>query len=242
MTRNSLSPLVVLLLVSGCGLIVDLPDAQVDDGGSVGTGGAGDGDDNGDGDGSAGEQETGGTGSVLGDGDGDEPVGGDGGKRGDGGSPMGGMSSDSGGSDSGGSDSGGSPPTGGDPSTGGTSGECEEPCDCDGDGALRDDVECGGDDCDDDDNRVFPDQTMFFSTPANEVIGFDYNCDGDIQRPPGQDQTLNCAAISLGSCSTTQGFEELPVCGGRADWGTCVSGTLKCVFSSVEDNRIMRCH
>jgi hypothetical protein len=50
-------------------------------------------------------------------------------------------------------------------------------CDADGDGAARDDAQCGGDDCDDSDARVKPGQTAFFDTPRASG-GFDFDCDG----------------------------------------------------------------
>jgi hypothetical protein len=49
-------------------------------------------------------------------------------------------------------------------------------CDNDGDGVLRDDAQCGGTDCDDDDARAKPGQMSYFDTPRASG-GYDFNCD-----------------------------------------------------------------
>ncbi len=50
-------------------------------------------------------------------------------------------------------------------------------CDLDGDGQLRDDADCGGNDCDDADARAFLGQTDFFDTPRASG-GYDFDCNG----------------------------------------------------------------
>lgn len=221
MTRAPAPATLLLLSVGGCGLVMDLPDARVDDAASTATGGL---------------DSTGGNDGASdggGAGDGNQPSEVTGGK--DSGSTMGGAAPTGGASDLG-----GAPETGGSSPSGGTG--CEDPCDCDGDGAARGDAECGGTDCDDSDARVHPDQTQFFAEPANDDVGFDYNCDTDIQRPAGQDEEISCAAISLGNCSSVQGFQQVPACGESAAWGKCVTGTLNCSWSVLEENRVVRCH
>ncbi len=235
MTRAFSSGALSLVFLGGCGLVVDLPEARIDAPALVATGGKGSGD------GSGGSSDGGGAGSnhgdgdEAGDGDGDAEVSSGGSDGSGGGTSMGGESPQSGGARA--IDE---PETGG-TSSGGNNG-CPAPCDCDGDGALRDDVACAGTDCDDDDARVFPGQTQFFAEPANEQIGFDYNCDGQIQRSEGNTQAIDCALISLGSCSSVQGFQQVPACGGRGDWGKCVPGTLTCDWSVLEESRVVRCH
>jgi hypothetical protein len=94
-----------------------------------------------------------------------------------------------------------------------------ELCDRDEDGSESE--ACGGEDCDDNDPDVHPEQTRYFVTP-NESVGFDYNCSGPIERDPSE-PSLSCS-LELAQCDpTAQGFmgETLPECGKQGDWGQC---------------------
>lgn len=63
-------------------------------------------------------------------------------------------------------------------STGGAGGACDT--DADDDGHVS--IACGGDDCDDTDNRAYPGQTQGFGTPRNGGGSgdedYDFNCSG----------------------------------------------------------------
>lgn len=119
--------------------------------------------------------------------------------------------------------------------TGGVGG-CN-PCDCDNDGALSE--ACAGDDCDDNNDEVFPGQVLFFDESSGSV-GFDYNCDDRSER---EFQTaVNCAGLALLGCeSESEGFlGALPSCGTSAAWGGCRVDGLSCVDDQI-DTRLMRC-
>lgn len=113
--------------------------------------------------------------------------------------------------------------------------------DCDGDGDGHDaEGSCGGDDCDDADERVHPGQTSYYSE-RQERVGFDYDCSG---RPePEHQRLLMCTGLALAACPTDDsGFlDELPACGEPGSWGTCQTGTVACE-EQVLDELPMRCH
>ncbi len=118
---------------------------------------------------------------------------------------------------------------------GGDAGTC--PCDCDGDGAIA--PACGGDDCDDNDERVFPGQPDYFVEP-NDIVGFDYNCSKTDDRE--FDTPIDCSLLQ--ACDTvTQGFlTSLPTCGESADWGTCKKSALNTCASETLSQKQLRCH
>lgn len=130
---------------------------------------------------------------------------------------------------------------------GGNGGEaadgCEEPCDCDGDNYLAKGA-CGGDDCDDEDEEVHPDQGLYFAARAqSDIVGFDYDCSGAIERDPAQGSAISCAALSLGVCEDAQGFHGTqPPCGLPGAWGACEEVTLSCKAVVLDDSAVARCH
>jgi hypothetical protein len=213
-----------LVVPSSCGLLIDLPAPSDGHSGSANLGGT-DGTDTGGA--NSGGRSVGGTG-------GDTPTSGGGGAddlgaAGSAGSPPGG----------GGGDSGGAASSGG--ASSGGSGGCANSCNCDSDPV--DGPQCGGDDCDDDDPEVFPGQTEFFSTPANDaVIGYDYDCSDEIERP-GSQVALVCDAVSLTKCDDYQGFlGDVPACGATGSWGTCLQGTLSCQEDVLDQEKVATCH
>lgn len=120
--------------------------------------------------------------------------------------------------------------------------DCYRECDCDNDGFES--TSCGGPDCDDFDKNVRPDQTAYFSHPApNPGIGFDYNCDGQLDRAP-EDVLLNCSLLLCGEGG--QGFSgAVPDCGQPGTWSACVSTvsllSLICTAQPLNTQRIARC-
>jgi hypothetical protein len=76
-----------------------------------------------------------------------------------------------------------------------------------------------GDDCDDNDNRVFPGQTAFFTArrPNNT---FDYNCSGTDE--PQFPQGLSCTS-GPGGCQTVGTWlgSTVPACGRSGLQGAC---------------------
>lgn len=121
---------------------------------------------------------------------------------------------------------------------------CAKHCDCDDDGAVAT-GECGGDDCDDEDERVFPGQTAFFTERSeNDAVGFDFDCSGSLERPAGQTDAVNCAQLALGACEDGQGFlGTLPACGNPGSWGSCFLATaVSCEEDVADDEKVASCH
>jgi hypothetical protein len=114
-------------------------------------------------------------------------------------------------------------------------------CDADHDEQLAK-GKCGGDDCDDTDSNVSPDQTDYFDEPQPRV-DYDYDCSGAPERE--QTEPIVCTGLTVVECPTDQtGFlGVLPACGEVGNWGTCVKGSAlePCVEDVVTTPR-MRCH
>jgi hypothetical protein len=114
------------------------------------------------------------------------------------------------------------------------------PCDRDEDGEPSE--TCGGEDCDDSDPNVHPGQANHFTEPS-ERVGFDYDCNGFIERDPAE-PSLSCG-LELAQCDVeAQGFmdDPLPACGEQGSWGQCVQGDLAglpgmCAGEKLEDRR-----
>jgi hypothetical protein len=118
--------------------------------------------------------------------------------------------------------------------TGGVSGAgggaCQSPpCDCDGDGYLDKGGSCGGDDCDDADNRAHPGQGEFYDSQSKGVGGFDFDCDGT---PLPKFHVVNCG-VGLLACpppAQGDGYEApVPSCGVEAMYVKCVMSGAVCV-------------
>jgi hypothetical protein len=120
--------------------------------------------------------------------------------------------------------------------TGGTT--CKAPpCDCDGDNHYAETTECGGDDCDDKDNRAFEGQTQSFFTPTLGNGDFDFDCDG-AETP--ELPLHNCTGLLC--AGSTVGFIAAPTCGTMGTWAKCVgSGATGCAASP--DGQVpVNCH
>lgn len=135
----------------------------------------------------------------------------------------------------------GTPGPGGGPSSAG-SGGAPGGCDTDHDGHLARGT-CGGEDCDDGDPEIFPEQPDYFAEPRDNG-SYDYDCSGH----PEQEQTdaLVCTGFSLLNCPTDQqGFlGSLPACGEEGRWGKCVTNSLlnTCEEPATATSSVMRCH
>jgi hypothetical protein len=115
-------------------------------------------------------------------------------------------------------------------------GNSVDPCDVDGDEHLAK-GKCGGDDCDDTDDRVWPGQPDYFAERQANV-GFDYDCSGE----PELEETKAVACAGLVSCPSGTGFlESLPACGEVGDYGTCKSAGLGCEGQVIDNQHVMRC-
>jgi len=81
------------------------------------------------------------------------------------------------------------------------------------------DSDCGDQlDCDDGDDRAFPGQTDYFSTPRTSG-GFDFNCDGN-QTPIDTTQGGACQT-DWWSCTGTGWVGGVPDCGNPGTYHTC---------------------
>jgi hypothetical protein len=121
----------------------------------------------------------------------------------------------------------------------GGAGTSADPCDLDHDDHRAQGL-CGGDDCDDGDAQVSPEQTGYFASRQLNV-DFDYNCDD----APEQEQMAAVVCSTLGPCPTgTSGFlDVLPACGEIGAWGKCVKTPPlnTCDKMVIDAQRRMRC-
>lgn len=110
----------------------------------------------------------------------------------------------------------------------GDAGVDADPCDRDRDGFRDKSDACGGDDCDDDDDRAHPD-AGFTSTPATTTTNGDFDCDGVVTRQ--FKENVSCAL--LGDC-TLQGFSGNPPCGVASEYIQCKGTNLNCSIGTSE--------
>jgi hypothetical protein len=121
----------------------------------------------------------------------------------------------------------------------GGAGTIPDPCDVDRDKHRAQGL-CGGDDCDDGDPQVSPEQAGYFASRQPNV-DFDYNCDD----APEQEQMAAVVCSTLSACPTgTSGFlDVLPACGEVGAWGKCVKTPPlnTCDKMVIDAQRRMRC-
>jgi hypothetical protein len=104
-----------------------------------------------------------------------------------------------------------------------------DPCDRDQDGFREKSVACGGDDCDDDDERARPDASFSADMPSAKTQG-DWDCSGQIARQ----YDVNVVCGSLSDC-TKQGFTTDVACGAQGQYVTCKSNlALGCTVDKTE--------
>jgi hypothetical protein len=127
--------------------------------------------------------------------------------------------------------------TGSTSSSSGDGGLC---CDCDGDHFAAE-GECGGQDCDDTDARVYPGEPTYYAVPSKNV-GFDWDCSGTPEPNPALNKTVDCGLVAL-PCATTTGYlaQTPPACGVAAPWGTCTQQGINCVEDVIVQAQVMTC-
>jgi hypothetical protein len=123
---------------------------------------------------------------------------------------------------------------------GGASSAASGCCDCDGDGHPAPGP-CGGDDCDDSDGFAFPGEPAYYIHP-NRTVGFDWDCNGSLERDPELDKTISCAQMTP-PCGGEQGYlvPAPPACGETAPWGGCKQQGVLCVSDIIDQSRPMAC-
>lgn len=111
-------------------------------------------------------------------------------------------------------------------------------CDCDNDG--HDSVACdGGDDCNDQDSRVFPGQTLYFDTQADGG-GYDFNCVNGPEKDPMLDTAHLCVVCVNDEMDAHYFAMTSPSCGMPGEWGTCKAVT--CAKNVIDPTLKMKCH
>jgi hypothetical protein len=142
--------------------------------------------------------------------------------------------------DSAGGGSSGAPASaGGSAGSPGSAGATSNACDRDADGHDAEGA-CGGDDCDDQNPDVHPEQSKHFG--ARSSVDYDYDCDGKQEQE--QMKAIICSELPIGDCTTEEGFlDTLPACGEPGVWGRCAKqGTLNtCMNQPTDNERVMRC-
>ena len=99
--------------------------------------------------------------------------------------------------------------------------------DADGDGYASTTLGACGLDCADDDARVHPGQSAFFSTPylRGDAASWDYDCDGS--QTAETDRLAYCigaATLEVSTCTCAAGWkDDMPSCGETSDWSTASS-------------------
>jgi hypothetical protein len=100
---------------------------------------------------------------------------------------------------------------------------------------------CGGDDCDDQDPEVSPDQTRY-SAERQPNVDFDYDCNGAEEQE--QQVAVMCSGVAVGACPSEVGFlKTLPACGVAGSWGKCqkTPPLNTCDPVVIDGARRMRC-
>jgi len=88
------------------------------------------------------------------------------------------------------------------------------PCDCDNDGYQAEGEDCGGDDCDDRDPLVHPDQ-IYISEPPEPPNEGNWDCTDPIEKQ--YVYNLSCSVLG----GTGEGFRDDPPCGVVSDYYRC---------------------
>lgn len=76
-----------------------------------------------------------------------------------------------------------------------------------------------GDDCNDSDANVNPDQTGFFEQPAIGTQTFDFNCDGNEEKE--QEAVVNCVWAPPDKVCDSGWEGGVPACGQQGTWVEC---------------------
>jgi len=106
-----------------------------------------------------------------------------------------------------------------------------DPCDRDRDGFREKSLACGGDDCDDDDDRAHPDAGFVRATPTPKTNG-DWNCDNVTTREVSAN--VNCAGLLGTTGCNLQGFTTDPPCGADATYVVCKVNGLSCAADPAQ--------
>ena len=110
-----------------------------------------------------------------------------------------------------------------------------DPCDCDNDGYIaKSDACAGGNDCDDRDPAVHPNQTFMAESAEPPNVG-DWDCSGNVEKQ--YVTNLKCPSVLGLACSSTQGFLGDPPCGAEIDYYACQSGLLSCTPGKIGTRR-----
>ncbi len=117
-------------------------------------------------------------------------------------------------------------------------GDAANPCDIDRDGykakGTVGTIECGGNDCDDNDSRANPGIKDISTAKARPTANGDWNCSGAVQKqfPEGQ----SCPGLALGKCAQNTGFTKVVACGEQGDYiTTCTLNIATCVATTKKE-------
>jgi len=106
--------------------------------------------------------------------------------------------------------------------------DSNDPCDKDRDGFKAKGGTCGGNDCDDDDDRASPSVSTYLTFDATgKGHAGDWNCDGTVKRQ--FEINVSCGLLGGGACSSTKGFTGNPTCGTSGKYVQCVTSGALCV-------------
>ncbi|WP_437522464.1 hypothetical protein WME79_31670 [Sorangium sp. So ce726] len=108
-------------------------------------------------------------------------------------------------------------------------------CDADDDGYLS--IACeGGDDCNDDNPSVHPNQpSTFYDAPFSPGRSFDYDCSGVEET---EFASVKCSGLLVCAAKSNVFLSDVP-CGGRGPFGSC---DLTCQSTITFPNYVRECH
>ncbi|WP_438038238.1 hypothetical protein [Sorangium sp. So ce128] len=117
-----------------------------------------------------------------------------------------------------------------------TSGSGGGAVDCDADGDHYRSTACeGGDDCNDNNALVHPDQpSTFYDTPIPTGGGFDYDCSGEEEK---EFRAVSCSGLACTAASNV--FLTDPRCGRKGPFGSC---SLLCMSTYIYEEYARACH
>lgn len=113
------------------------------------------------------------------------------------------------------------------------SGACTNPCDCDNDTFLARDAGCGGNDCDDRDNRANP-NANFTKDLATEDTKGDWNCDKVVERSI-KNVNVTCNGSVGDTCpGGREGLQADIPCGTFGTYVVCAPGPTGLTCNQVD--------
>ena len=115
-------------------------------------------------------------------------------------------------------------------------GTCIDPCDCDKDGFKARDAGCGGNDCDDTDNRANP-SANFRTDLATKDTNGDWNCDRVTERLI-KNVNVKCNGLGDTCPGGREGLQADIPCGTYGTYVVCAPGAVGVTCDQVDSGTV----